>query len=185
MKLQETFVDNGEIKISRPIKTAEIRINNLDDSISTMDVVQTIVTATESNHADIKLGPISKARNGLGFIWVKCPVAAANKLIDRKKIKIGWTTAKITPHPDRGLQCFKCLQFGHVRSECRNTTDRSTCYRCGEVGHQARECTKAAKCLVCEEAGLPHGHRMGGNACHPEIGRRTKKKVQKYQISDQ
>ncbi|XP_018363204.1 PREDICTED: uncharacterized protein LOC108761274 [Trachymyrmex cornetzi] len=149
-----------------------------------MDVLQTIVIATGCNHADIKLEPISKTRNGLGSTWVKCPVVAANKLIDNKKIRIGWTTAKITSLPDRGLQCFKCLQFGHVRAECRSTADRNTtCYRCGEEGHQARECTKVAKCLVCEEAGLPHGHRMGGNACHPEIGQRNKKRVQRNQLA--
>ncbi|KYN13155.1 Gag-Pol polyprotein [Trachymyrmex cornetzi] len=148
MKLQETFTENGEIKISRPIKTAEIRIDNLDDSISSMDVLQTIVIATGCNHADIKLGFINVINRD--HPWVKCPVVAANKLIDNKKIRIGWTTAKITSLPDRGLQCFKCLQFGHVRAECRSTADRSTtCYRCGEEGHQARECTKVTKCLVC------------------------------------
>ncbi|XP_018375572.1 PREDICTED: uncharacterized protein LOC108769209 [Trachymyrmex cornetzi] len=158
MKLQETFAENGEIKISRPVKTTEIRIDNLDDSISSMEVLQTIVTATECNHADVKMGPINKAR---------------------------WTTAKVTLLPDRGLQCFKCLRFGHIKAECRSTTDRSiACYRCGEEGHQARGCTKAVKCLICEEAGLPHGHRMGGNACHPETGRKNKNRAQNNQLAD-
>ncbi|XP_029178739.1 serine/arginine-rich splicing factor RS2Z33-like [Nylanderia fulva] len=68
----------------------------------------------------------------------------------------------------RPLQCYKCLEGGHVRARCPNNTDRSgRCYRCGEKGHAARNCTADVKCPVCADKGLPANHRAGGKACTP------------------
>ncbi|EFN76993.1 hypothetical protein EAI_13365, partial [Harpegnathos saltator] len=64
------------------------------------------------------------------------------------------------------LQYYRCLERGHVQQNCSSEIDRrNNCYRCGEMDHLARNCTKAAKCVVCAEAGKPAGHRMGGPAC--------------------
>lgn len=63
---------------------------------------------------------------------------------------------------DRGvrgpLRCYKCLERGHVRSNCTDTDRSDVCYRCGEPGHVARLCGAQLKCA---EARLPQNHRVG------------------------
>lgn len=175
-KLQEVFIDDPEIKITRPIKTADLRLSNLDDSITTMDILQTISIAMNCNHADIRVGPINKTRYGMSSAWVKCPVKVANELANLKKIRMGWTTAKVVLLPERKMQCFRCLEFGHVKFECKNEVDRSeSCYRCGELNHLARDCRNPVKCSVCDATGAPSNHRMGGNSCNPKRKKRDRK----------
>lgn len=64
----------------------------------------------------------------------------------------------------RPLQCFRCLESGHARDQCKNDIDRSKrCYRCGKEGHKAQECEDTPRCPVC---GLGEAnHRAGNKAC--------------------
>ncbi|KYM94572.1 hypothetical protein ALC62_14802 [Cyphomyrmex costatus] len=115
------------------------------------------------------MGPINQARNKTGTVLIKCPIKIANLLADKKKIQMGWTSARVTPVPERRMQCFRCLDFGHVVHECKSDTDRSKkCYRCGGENHIARVCENRAKCMICEAAGAPSEHRMGGLTCDPK-----------------
>lgn len=60
--------------------------------------------------------------------------------------------------PGRQLQCYKCLEFGHVRQMCKNSVDRSNlCYRYGRTGHLSCLCTSPARCVLCAERVLPFG----------------------------
>ncbi|KYM96674.1 hypothetical protein ALC62_12670 [Cyphomyrmex costatus] len=139
LRLQELFQDDGKVIVSRPNKTSELRITNLDDSTTPEEVVAALSQASDCSPSEVTTGDIKRARNGLGAIWIKCPVVSANRLADLKKVRIGWTSARVELLPDRGLQCYRCLQFGHARRECKNSTDRSgLCYRCGGMGHKAK-----------------------------------------------
>lgn len=107
------------------------------------------------------------APNGLGSIWVQCPLAAANKIAAVGRIKIGgWTTSRVEMLAPRQQHCYKCLQRGHVAHNCPNDANRSDlCYRCSQAGHVARQCTNAPHCVLCHEKGLGSSHRIGGAAC--------------------
>jgi hypothetical protein len=89
--------------------------------------------------AELQVGEIRTTRYGLGTTWVRCPVAGARKLARDGKVALGWSTARVTAIPKRPLQCFKCLELGHVRVTCTFNVDRGhPCYRCGGSGHRAR-----------------------------------------------
>lgn len=79
--------------------------------------------------------------NGLGVAWIRCPLTAANIIAQEGILRVEWCRARAELLPARPLQCFKCLEGGHVRAHCPNNIDRSeTCYRYGVLGHRARDC---------------------------------------------
>lgn len=82
---------------------------------------------------------------------------------------LGGTRAKVIALPKRPLQCFRCLELGHVGAACVSPLERAhLCFRCGECGHKARDCMAAApRCPICESRGVPAKHRMGSEACRP------------------
>jgi hypothetical protein len=77
----------------------------------------------------------------------------------------------------RGTQCYRCLETGHVRRDCKSEIDRpDRCYRCGAQGHRSRDClARVSRCTICEDAGLPAAHRIGSQACNqPTVARRRR-----------
>ncbi|XP_043604763.1 uncharacterized protein LOC122577496 [Bombus pyrosoma] len=130
---------------------------------------QALAKAAGCDSTEVHVGEIGASRGGLGSAWIKCPVAGARKLAQAGKVVLGWSIARVIAIPKRPLQCFKCLELGHVWATCTSTVDRGhLCYRCGESGHRARGCPASTpKCPLCESLGAPAGHRMGGAASAP------------------
>lgn len=129
---------------------------------------------------DIKVGEIRPTQDGLRAVWVRCPIPVANKLASMGRIRIGWIYAKVELLNVRPLQCYKCLQPSHVKQTCPNGWDNSDrSYRCGGPGHKARTCVAPPRCMVCEEAGKPADHRIGGPACPLPRARRRQRGEQR------
>ncbi|TGZ47951.1 hypothetical protein DBV15_12204 [Temnothorax longispinosus] len=110
--------------------------------------------------------------NGLNTAWIKCPLAAHYVIQKDKKLQVGWFMVRVQALESRLLQCFKCLEGGHVRAQCTNAVDRSSqCYRCGEIDHLTRSCGATPNCPVCADKGRPAGHRAGGKTCTSARGK--------------
>jgi len=124
--------------------------------------------------AEVKVGQIRPAPSGVHSAWVQCPLASANKIAGVGRVKVGWVVARATLLTQRPLQCFRCLERGHVRERCTSLVDRSgMCYRCGKPGHVARACTaQNGSCPACQAAGLPFGHKIGAPACKAGANKR-------------
>lgn len=165
-KLQDKLGES-EVTITRPMATAEMRIVGLDESVTKDEVRDTIAYYGECNADEVITGEIRWMYNGLGMIWLKCPLSAANKAAKEGKIRIGWTVGRVEILAKRPLQCYRCWEFGHVRFSCKANIDRQgSCYNCGMRGHAARMCTSEfPKCNVCEEKGFSSDHRIGSRAC--------------------
>lgn len=150
-RLQDVFRDRSDVKVARPKKTAELRVTDLDDSVGGLDVVGVISNVGGCSVSDIRAGGINRAPNGLGTLWLRCPLSAANRVSQMGRIQVGWCSAKVSLLEMRPLQCYRCLEVGHVQANCRNKKDRRTqCYRCGQDGHIARECEATSpRCTVC------------------------------------
>lgn len=74
--------------------------------------------------ADVRVGAIRMMTNGLGAAWAQLPIAAALKVAEIARARIGWTIARIELLGVRPLQCYKCWAYGHVQGACRNPVDR-------------------------------------------------------------
>lgn len=153
------------LKITRPERTAELRLLGLGETVTLPDVGDAIRRETDCT-GDIRLGPIRMSPMGLGSMWVSCPVVAANKLAAKGRLLVGWTSARVQLLTPRPLQCFRCLERGHTAARCDTKEDRSgLCYRCGQPGHLAAVCRAQPSCPICKERGRSSSHRCGGPAC--------------------
>ncbi|XP_043588288.1 uncharacterized protein LOC122570257 [Bombus pyrosoma] len=162
-------LDPSKVRVGALTIKGELRLLDIDISMEKEELRETLAKAAGCSSTEVQVGEIGTSRGGLGSAWIKCPAAAARKLAQAGKVALGWSIAKVIAIPKRPLQCFKCLELGHVRATCTSTVDRGhLCYRCGGSGHRARGCTASTpKCLLCESLGAPAGHRMGGAACAP------------------
>ncbi|XP_018371321.1 PREDICTED: uncharacterized protein LOC108766488 [Trachymyrmex cornetzi] len=139
----------------------------MDNSATVEEVAESLAKARGCVQQDIKVGDIRRQPNGLGSCWAKCPVAATRAILATPRILVGWSSCRAVLLPCRGLQCFKCLEPGHVQAHCTSAVTRTgCCYRCGGLGHltKNRE-AEGARCPACEALGRPHRHRIGGSAC--------------------
>ncbi|CAD1481276.1 unnamed protein product, partial [Heterotrigona itama] len=68
--LRQVFSNNGDVKVSRPRKMAEIRISGLDGSVTPAEVVSAVTKAGKCDAEDVKTGeirhrtPMSMGSNG-------------------------------------------------------------------------------------------------------------------------
>lgn len=160
--LRDILGNREGVKISRPTKTAEVRVRRLDESIGSKELAEVAARTGECETAEIKVGRFTRMADGLRAVILICPVAAANKLAKAGAVQVGWSRGMTELLPARLLQCYRSHARGHVQAACRETVDRSAqCFRCGETGHSVASCTRQPKCVVCVERGLP----AGGPAC--------------------
>ncbi|KYN29291.1 Gag-Pol polyprotein [Trachymyrmex cornetzi] len=179
-KLKTALVGQEDVLVTRPEKTADIRLKDLVEATTEEDILQTLTLLGKCAKTAFKLGTIVPSFNGLGTLWVRCPLASAKSICRNKRIRIGWTMVRVELLPERSNQCFKCLEPGHVRTQCRNEIDRGAlCYRCGQSGHIAKDCIEKAHCPICASKNVKAEHRMGGPACKPPVTKRKTNKEEK------
>lgn len=117
--------------MARPVKMADLRVKDLLVSTSAEEVRGVISSIGGCSLQEIRAGEIRLAPDGLGTLWVQCPLTAVNKVVAAGRLRVGWTSSRVEILEPRQLQCYRCLERGHVQSACLSSTDRSSlCYRC-------------------------------------------------------
>ncbi|XP_059061650.1 uncharacterized protein LOC131854545 [Achroia grisella] len=125
-KIEEVL--HEDVRVTRPVKSAELRIVDLDDSVSVADVVVAVIREGECRESAVKTGEIRRNAQGTGSIWVRCPVVAAKKLVEAGRLRIGWMVARVQSLDPRPQRCYRCLLTGHWSSaQCENGGVRRGC----------------------------------------------------------
>jgi hypothetical protein len=96
-------LDPTAVKVAAPTRTAELRVVGIEISVDKEELWEALASATGCGSSQIQVGKISVSRGGLGFAWVKCPVAGARKLAQDGKIKLCWSIARVIAIPKRFL----------------------------------------------------------------------------------
>ncbi|XP_045533791.1 uncharacterized protein LOC123720954 [Papilio machaon] len=162
-KLQEIY-QNDDIKVSRPEKMVDVKIEGLDDSITPEEVKEAIIKKGACTSDQVRAGQLRQNRSGLFDIWAQVPVTTAKRLVTGRFL-VGWVAAKVIIGRPRELRCYRCMQQGHTASRC-DAEDRSRlCYNCGQEGHKAASCPSQPNCILCTAAGKDAKHRLGSLNC--------------------
>jgi len=64
-KLRTALAGKEGVTVTRPQKTAEIRVRDLEDSVSAAEVAMTLAEKGECHPEEVKVGPIRQAPNSL------------------------------------------------------------------------------------------------------------------------
>ncbi|XP_032689115.1 uncharacterized protein LOC116852661 [Odontomachus brunneus] len=102
-RMRSLFAEEKEVRIARLAKKTELRVRDLYDAVTMEDVVTAIVSSGGCGPEDVKVGAVRAGANGLGTMWVQCPLTSAKKV---------WTVAASVwggpPsvwRPSRGARC--------------------------------------------------------------------------------
>lgn len=160
---QEVLGDGAQVRSLGAEVTLQCK--QLDEVTTAEDVVSAVKEqcGTEVERSSVRL---RGGFFGTQVAYLRLPVADAKKVIEKKKLKIGWSVCPVSvlqpPSVDR---CYRCLESGHKSYDCKGPDRSKMCRRCGEEGHKAQECDKAPRCLICASKKQARNHAMGGPAC--------------------
>ncbi|TGZ51522.1 Cellular nucleic acid-binding protein [Temnothorax longispinosus] len=108
-RLSKLYEGRPGIKVTRPFKSGEFRVLDLEDSTTQEEVAVAVAQMGGCPTNQVQVGPLRKGNNGLNTAWVKCPLAAFNAA-KSNKLQVGWFTARVQFLDSRPLQCFRCLE---------------------------------------------------------------------------
>ncbi|XP_026747022.1 actin cytoskeleton-regulatory complex protein PAN1-like [Trichoplusia ni] len=160
----------GDVRVTRPVRCAELRVSNLDDSVTKDEVRDVAARQSQCAPDRIKVGDLRPSPGQKFSTVLKCPLEAVPRLVTTRtqKFLVGWSSATVVQLEARPLKCYRCLALGHTRPVCMCPADRSgLCYRCAMPGHKAAVCKEPARCAICAELGRGAAHQMGSRGCAP------------------
>ena len=73
-------------------------------------------------------------------------------------VKINSVIFSVEPHIQRVIQCFKCLRYGHVANQCRNS--KTLCINCGQEKNDDHICN-INYCINCKS----NSHKTTSKMC--------------------
>jgi hypothetical protein len=98
-------------KVTIPRSTVELRVTELESSITPEEVIAAVTVAGGCHPAEVSVSVIRAAPRSLGLVWLHYPLTAARKIGGSNgggrdappggKLHIGWSVARVSPHPAR------------------------------------------------------------------------------------
>nr|XP_037869235.1 uncharacterized protein LOC119629004 [Bombyx mori] len=152
-----------DVRVSRPMKTAEMRIAGLDDSVTSEEVVAAVARSGECPSDKVRAGDIRTDATGLGVVWVRCPVASAKKIALSGRLLVGWVAARVKLLQPRALRSrpqggsvFRGAQLQLVFS-CREASGTQagwrSLWRTSQQGQEEEEELKTCRGNLATPAG--------------------------------
>lgn len=141
-----------------------VEAKNLDE-VTTENEVKAVLTRVEYL-GDVPMSiRLRKAYGSTQTASIRLSIAAANRLLEIDRVKIGWAVVSfraIPREPKEMTRCFKCMDFGHQARNCTGPDRSKLCRKCGNEGHVAKDCKKQPRCMLCKEG---NDHMTGGFKC--------------------
>ncbi|XP_026746712.1 MAP7 domain-containing protein 1-like [Trichoplusia ni] len=106
-----------DVKVTTPVRCAELRVTNLDESVTREDILGVATRQGQCAPDQIKVGELRPSPGAKFSAVMKCPLEVASKLVTSKtqKFLVGWSSARVVQLDARPMKCFRCLALGHTR----------------------------------------------------------------------
>lgn len=156
-----------EISVTKTLRKLVIQINDIDPVTDATEVKEKMTQ--ELPGEEIKILPLKAGFGGMQrTVATVNDTAAARKLVEKGRIKIGFVSCRIRVLPTV-TRCFRCHNLGRTAAKCTLDKDiKEVCRKCGESNHTINECTRKARCLICINNGFPEdrsGHVAASIGC--------------------
>lgn len=149
------------------MNTVAVEIRDLDEGTTKEEIVSyfTENLAITLSQDDIKA--LKPSFGGKMMAVILLSAQAANKIVNGPRIKIGWASYRANIRIPV-IKCFRCLEFGHRRFNCKGPDRTNICADCWKTGHQRKDCEAEAHCGIYKEDGNDEvgQHFYGGGKCH-------------------
>lgn len=129
--------------IRRPSPTVLLFLMGIEDSVDEKEL-RGALEAFDEELKGINNVVIREGRSGMRTAVIRVPARAGRRLIEEKRIKIGWGICRIKEFDRREQACNKCREKGHLAKDCSGA-ERRKCFRCKEVGHLIGNCQQEPK----------------------------------------
>ncbi|KAK9731911.1 Zinc knuckle [Popillia japonica] len=144
-----------ENRVSLVSKDITIHVLDIDAALTKEDVEKAIGHSLGNSRSHtVKVSSIRPSRDGNQIATVQVNKVAGNILIKLGKVKIGWVGCRVRERVEI-TRCFKCLEFGHRRHECKGADKSNLCLKCNQPGHKAKDCQGKDFCPACRDTGHP------------------------------
>lgn len=151
-------MEGYEVKLNK--KTTILHLMDIEGDVNEGEIIDAISTEVQVNQEEeLKVTSLRPGRDGNQTATLVTSKRIAAELLRRTKLRIGWTNCTIRERINV-LRCYKCLEFGHTRTQCNNNDKSDNCLNCGEGGHKAKECKKDPHCESCKDK-----HRADSTRC--------------------
>lgn len=137
-----------------------LHIKGMDEVTTEEEIKVAICKVISAEENDFKLSALRPAYGGRRNVTVIMTGKDADKLLKMDTIKIGWTLCRIRERKEV-TRCYKCWEYGHIKSQCKGPDREALCLKCAKPGHKASECSNKAHCVICEQ----DGHQTGSPRC--------------------
>ncbi|XP_037814629.1 uncharacterized protein LOC119605529 [Lucilia sericata] len=158
-----TLGNNVTIKTVK--KNCIVDIRDMDESTEQEDIISALKTVTDMVLTDIKILNVRESFGKTKQALVQIQEDAAAILLRNNKIRIGWVMCRVRKK-DKAIQCFKCLDQGHMAKSCNGVDRTNICRKCCNSGHKFKDCKEEMRCIICQEEGLKNTkHYIGSMFC--------------------
>lgn len=90
---------------------------------------------------EIQLSNLREDMSGVSVVVGKAPAHAVNVIMERRRLKVGWTSLRVRKVMRDPPRCAKCWGVGHDTVKRGSKEDkRDICFRCHKEDHMAYKC---------------------------------------------
>lgn len=153
-KLKNSIESSVGVKVVSIDQTQGLVLHIKDlDAVTEKDEVTNFLKELGFQQDKYEITLIRPATNETKVITVKMGKTEAKKLVEMKRIRIGWKTCRVQERIPLPRACGRCWVIGHKRQDCMGLDRTGLCRRCGKPGHMAASCSSNVKCLACSVEG--------------------------------
>lgn len=121
-----------------PNPTITIEIRDLDCLTTKEDVQEALIRETDKT-TDFKVHVFDANSREQKMALATADGETASLLLRNGRIKIGWMNCRIRQRLTV-TRCHRCLDYGHIKVNCKGPDRSAACWKCGKDGHKANEC---------------------------------------------